>query len=582
MRDYTRVIGSRVLLRPKTLRPVKKGDVILSSMPFAHVINYNYLSMYCDTCAAPLRERLLQPCGGCRVVWYCSEECRRAALVWHRLECFALKRRKHNPPCSFVRLLARIIFRLRDGGDKYEERCCEKGVVRRFRDLMNHYVDLKNTEEMKADIDRNLEDLRNYIGERLLPNESDLLGIYGRAMVNCFSFTDQTMLHIGCAVYLAASIFDHNCSPNCFATFTGLKVEIRSLIDMPDLDFGKCHINYVDPVSTAAARQQDLYKGWFFLCKCQTCDDKEKAFYENSIKCKTPNCNGIVSIPEASDAAGLIERKIEAAREKEKREKKEREEKHRRRRHEEKKMERKHEKKEEIKKKEEEKGREGEKKEISEPRCSECGWTACSETVRQYWGAVAFTKERMKTMDNDNLDIEVCLQILERQKEFSSRNAWRVKANDLTFNAAILNGCWSFALKYGEENQDGMRFYYGVKNPIYYIFLFKLGKTNIYLKELRKGLRILEEAESWLITSLGDSHPIVEELYQLILLANEDREIYLERWHQDSKKPMEKLKVNNEELQQLPFFTSQNESLSRIFDSLNQMYCSQPNKLDGM
>lgn len=47
------------------------------------------------------------------------------------------------------------------------------------------------------------------------------------------------MLNIGCAVYLAASIFDHNCSPNCFATFKGLKVEIRSLIDMPDLDFAK-------------------------------------------------------------------------------------------------------------------------------------------------------------------------------------------------------------------------------------------------------------------------------------------------------------------------------------------------------
>lgn len=119
---------------------------------------------------------------------------------------------------------------------------------------------------------------------------------------------------------------------------------------------------------------------------------------------ETPNCNGIVSIPEPSDVAGLIERKIKAAREKENREKKEREEKHRWKRHEGKKREREHEKKEEIKK-EEEMQREGEKKEISEPRCSECGWTACSETLRQYWGAVAFTKERMKTMDNDNLGI---------------------------------------------------------------------------------------------------------------------------------------------------------------------------------
>lgn len=33
--------------------------------------------------------------------------------MWHRLECLALKKRKHNPPPDFVRLLARVILRLR-------------------------------------------------------------------------------------------------------------------------------------------------------------------------------------------------------------------------------------------------------------------------------------------------------------------------------------------------------------------------------------------------------------------------------------------------------------------------------------
>lgn len=127
------------------------------------------------------------------------------------------------------------------------------------------------------------------------------------------------------------------------------------------------------------------------------------------------------------------------------------------------------------------------------------------------------------------------------------------------------------------------RFYYGVKNPVFYIFLFKLGKTNIYLKEFREGLRFLEEAEPWLITSLGDSHPFVEELRQLTLLANEDRQICLERWSETSKKREQKLKINKQEqLQQLPFVSSQNESLARIFDTLNQLYYAPPRELTGV
>lgn len=119
-----------------------------------------------------------------------------------------------------------------------------------------------------------------------------------------------------------------------------------------------------------------------------------------------PDCQGFVNIPEASDVAGFIEMKIKAAREKKKNVKQLREEKHRWKRHEEKKKEREEEKKEEIKREaEKEKKREAEKKERTEPRCSECGWVPCSKTVQQYWDTVAFTRERLKAMDYDNLGI---------------------------------------------------------------------------------------------------------------------------------------------------------------------------------
>lgn len=117
-----------------------------------------------------------------------------------------------------------------------------------------------------------------------------------------------------------------------------------------------------------------------------------------------PSCHGLVSILDVSDAVGLIMMKIEAAREKENRKKIERADNHRWRRQEERK-ERKQEKKEEIKREEAINKDREENIEKTEPRCSECGWTACSETIRQYWDAVAFTKEKLKAMDQDNLSI---------------------------------------------------------------------------------------------------------------------------------------------------------------------------------
>ncbi|KAK8407582.1 hypothetical protein O3P69_002266 [Scylla paramamosain] len=438
---------------------------------------------------------------------------------------------------------------------------------------MNHYADLKTCEDMKPEIDKTLTELRHYIGERNLPNDSDLLGIFGRTLVNCFSFMDKNLLSIGCAVYLAASIFDNNCTPNCFVTFSGLKVEVRSLINMPDLDLAKCYISYTDVISTSAARREVLYKGWFFLCECKTCLDEERAKYENSIKCEISNCQGIVSLPEASDTVQQIKLKIKAAREREeKRREKEKEGEGRRkwRREEGKKYSG-----DEGKEKTKDKEVNGEERnEVEAPRCSVCGWTPSSEKLKQYWNTVAFTKKQLKAMDQNNLNIEYCLQTLEKLTNFSPRNAWKVKILDLSFNAAILNSCWSLALKYGEENLDGMRFYYSDNSPVLSLFLFNLGKAKIYLKEFREGLHILEEAELFLTTGLGTSHPLVEELHQLTLLANEDREICLERWSTATKK--------DEKRQLHQVHSSGDEALAKIFATLNQISHSSPQNLSGV
>lgn len=57
--------------------------------------------------------------------------------------------------------------------------------------------------------------------------------------VNGFSILDPEMLSIGTGIYLGASIVDHSCDPNAVAVFDGTTINIRTLKDMPTLDWTK-------------------------------------------------------------------------------------------------------------------------------------------------------------------------------------------------------------------------------------------------------------------------------------------------------------------------------------------------------
>lgn len=129
------------------------------------------------------------------------------------------------------------------------------------------------------------------------------------------------------------------------------------------------------------------------------------------------------------------------------------------------------------------------------------------------------------------------------------------------------------------------RFYYGAKHPVYGIFLYKLGKGKIYFKEFRKGVSLLDEAESILTPALGDSHPLVEDLRLVNLTANEDIEICLERRIAAAMKREEEMKKKQEEEQvqnvlplgdnfaphkTFPWFSTEKDRITKPFTSLGQ------------
>ncbi|XP_071548580.1 histone-lysine N-methyltransferase SMYD3-like isoform X3 [Panulirus ornatus] len=462
MREYSGSYRSRA----KKVRPVRRGEVVLTSEPFVHIINYEYASRYCDNCLTTFKEALLRPCSVCRVTWYCSRECRDLSWHLHRWECPYLKRRFSSPPQDFVRLMARIIFKLRDGGDKIVEKYSER-EGRRFRDLMNHYADIKKSKERKEDADYLIQELKKYISAEYIPNYSDFLGIYGRLLVNRFSLMDKTFLNIGSALYLAASIFDHACKPNCYISFVGKKVQIRALVDMPVFDYSKCRISYVDPVSSVTKRREDLHEKWFFWCDCGTCQDQERAKFENSVKCENWDCQAPVYVPETRrDKRGPLQqggsttagKQSSGQQQENKGQQKEEEEQMATTSKEEQREGQQIEEADDAKDSLGRQQEEEEEEEAARPVCSLCESPVSEGTVRRYQEAVAFTKEKLKAMTEENPTMTYCLEMLEKQDNiFSPMNVWRVRTLDFAFNAAMFNGCWSLTLKYGEENLNGMR-----------------------------------------------------------------------------------------------------------------------------
>ncbi|XP_037781822.1 histone-lysine N-methyltransferase SMYD3-like [Penaeus monodon] len=469
MREYLSHRTYRSRRRPEQKRKVRKGELVLVSEPFASIINNEHRLKYCDYCITSSKDKVLHPCRSCRVPWYCSRDCERLASDRHADECPHLKRVSPAVPPDFVRLIARIIFRLKAGGEKVVEKFSEK-EGRRFKDLMSHYGDIKDNADCAEDLDFVIGELKDYIGEDNIPNHSDFLGIYGRIIVNRFCLLSNTMVSVGSAIYLAASVLDHSCTPTCSFYFSGRNVHIRSLVDVEDFNFERCRISYVDPVSSAISRREELYKKWFFWCDCNLCGDAERKSLETSMKCE--ECQSPVYVPEKEDP-----------------------------------------------------------RYPTTPTCTRCGLAVDPVVERRYKDLFNFTKRKLHAMASDDPDIEMCVELLKRQDElFHPMNVWRVKTLDYTFNAAVFGGCWSLVYEFGAKNLEGMRYYYGSEHPVFALFLLKLGKAKIYLKLFREGLQHLEEAEPVLRRAYGSTHYLItEELCPLSLLANEDIEIALER-----------------------------------------------------
>lgn len=146
------------------------------------------------------------------------------------------------------------------------------------------------------------------------PTSKELLQIYGKVRiisilstveiimrrvffqmaVNCFNILNGDMNSIGTGMYLAASILDHSCQPNAVATFEGRTLKIRTITDLPHLNWDSIYISYIDLMDDTETRRRSLKKNYYFFCGCGKCAGHEQGEQDMYAAlcpdCKAPYC----------------------------------------------------------------------------------------------------------------------------------------------------------------------------------------------------------------------------------------------------------------------------------------------------
>lgn len=113
--------------------------------------------------------------------------------------------------------------------------------------------------------------------------------------VNSFNVLDEDLNSIGTGMYLAASILDHSCRPNAVASFEGRTLHIRTISDMPYVNWDQIFISYIDLMDDTWTRRNSLKKNYYFYCACPKCVDHDRE-EEEMYAAQCPKCKGQYSV----------------------------------------------------------------------------------------------------------------------------------------------------------------------------------------------------------------------------------------------------------------------------------------------
>ncbi|XP_034935410.1 histone-lysine N-methyltransferase SMYD3 isoform X2 [Chelonus insularis] len=263
---------------------IKKGTTIITAEPFTFVLSSQHRTERCDYC---FQSGKISRCSGCQYVYYCSKNCQRRGWITHKVECPNIKRVQPRIIPDAGRMMARIIIKLHQGGAD-ERGYYTPTKYRTFYDLMSHVSNIKEDVSKMEHFTSLSMVLLEFLPKDMLPEPKELLEIFGRMSVNSFHILDTDLTSLGVGIYLGPSIIDHSCKPNATAIFEGTTLIIRTLCDLPTLDWTKVHITYIDLLKDTKTRRAELQQSYFFWCDCERCNSPETM--EISAACPNKTC----------------------------------------------------------------------------------------------------------------------------------------------------------------------------------------------------------------------------------------------------------------------------------------------------
>lgn len=151
-----------------------------------------------------------------------------------------------------------------------------------YRDIFNQFLfllfadfpDIQSDQRRLEHVEALTGVLRSLLDPNMMPNATDFLAIYGRVndstinlplvfdillfslqmIVNAFNILDQEMNSIATGIYLGVSITDHSCVPNAVATFNGTTLFIRTIQDLPSIEWSKVTFMHSSPHAVSGNR----------------------------------------------------------------------------------------------------------------------------------------------------------------------------------------------------------------------------------------------------------------------------------------------------------------------------------------
>ncbi|KAI5632024.1 MYND finger domain-containing protein [Phthorimaea operculella] len=491
---------------------IKAGDLILTEQPFAFVLSAKEKGFRCDSC---LEKGKVLKCSGCQFVHYCGRACQRDAWNDHKWECANLKRVAPKVIPDAARMVARIINRLARGDGHSYRAFYSATSFRMWRDLMSHYSDLKADKKRMEHFTSLCGVLYEFLKDISLPNNVELMGIYGRMLINSFNILDNDLNSIGTGIYLACSIVDHSCTPNAVATFDGKTINIRALEDMPCLDWNQIRISYIDLMKTPFDRQTELLQSYYFLCQCDRCLDENHHKYLHAAKCLNADCTNPVYIPWKENCQLFIKAENTPDQEKTQTEP---------------------EKTPNMEKSLVEsnsqngdslpnghhsttnshgdmeivKNQPGQGRSIS---CDECHTKYTDNHVNVFIKTMEFTEVHLQNMlESSTAYVDVCKYCLDRHEGvLHALNVMHAQTLDHAFDSLIQMQSWDRACACADKLVPCFKFYYGERNPLLGLLHLKYGKILLYKSNIQQALEQLKCAQKILKITHGERHPLYKD-----------------------------------------------------------------------